>query len=168
MTKCLPQQLLRGRVYSWLMAWEVTIHHGREGTVENSTVLQQRETASYIIARSRENCSGNQVYTLSHKACLLPVTYFLCFLKAPQSPSAMALVRDHVLKHRSQIVAISFNLDWGKQTDSSNICWMCRRGSCQKPSRHSLQFSPHLSANPLLELLLAITGMASKHKQLLD
>lgn len=33
----------------------------------------------YITARSSEHCSGNQVYTLSHKACLLPVTYFLLF-----------------------------------------------------------------------------------------
>lgn len=33
-TKCWPQQLPRGRVYSWLMAWEVTVHHSREGTVE--------------------------------------------------------------------------------------------------------------------------------------
>lgn len=33
-TKSRPQQLPRGRVYSWLMAWEGTVHHCREGTVE--------------------------------------------------------------------------------------------------------------------------------------
>lgn len=80
-TKWRPQQLPRGRVSSWLMAWEGTVHHGREGTVE-----ERRHAARawgswlhYITSRSREHCRGNQVYTLSHKACLLPVTYFLLF-----------------------------------------------------------------------------------------